>query len=161
MKGGEILNMAFIYDLDNEYGGVILSDAGSPSFALRVNSREAAFGAIGIQSTASTNPIVVDSFGTTGGALFRGVAAGARALQIGRTVVGSNTIAPLLFAHTSTASGAIMEFGGGFISVTSILGTAATGAGLGFDYVIPVSVNGVMRGIPLTSLVSLPGAAAW
>jgi hypothetical protein len=75
---------------------------------------------------------------------------------------GSPTIAPFAIANTSTASGAVMTFGS-FISVTSILGIAATGAGLGFDKVIPVSTgpDGVMRGIPLLSLASLVGAGAF
>ena len=83
------------------------------------------------------------------------------ALQIGRSVTGSVTIAPLVFNHLSTASAPVIEFLGGFISVTSILGIAATGAGLGFDYVIPVLLNGARRGIPVTSLISLPGPAAF
>jgi hypothetical protein len=83
------------------------------------------------------------------------------AILVGRTAAGLTSVAPLRVAGTSLASGAVLGFGGGFISVTSILGTAATGAGLGFDYVIPVEVNGVMRGIPLTSLASLPGAATF
>ncbi len=60
------------------------------------------------------------------------------ALFVNRTVNGSSTIAPLRVAATSQASTAVLGFGGGFISVTSILGTAATGAGIGFDYVLPI-----------------------
>jgi len=82
-------------------------------------------------------------------------------LLVGKTVAGSSTIASLRVAGTSLASGAVLGFGGGFISVTSILGFAATGANIGFDYVLPVEVNGVVRGIPLTSLASLPGAATF
>ena len=83
------------------------------------------------------------------------------AVIVGRTAAGLTSVAPLRVAGVSTASTAVLGFGGGFISVTSILGIAATGAGLGFDYVLPIEVNGVIRGIPLTSLASLPGAAAF
>ncbi len=92
--------------------------------------------------------------------LVEGGVAGFPALRVKKTVVGSPTAAPFEIAHTSAASAAVMKFGS-FISVTSILGVAATGAGLGFDYVIPVSLNGVIRGIPVTSLASLNGAAAF
>lgn len=119
--------MAFIYDLDNEYGGKIISDAGSPGPALVVE----------------------------------GGVAGQNSLQVKKTTVGSPTIAPLHIAHTSVASGAVLSFGGGFISAASILGIGATGAALGFDYVLPVSLNGVMRGIPMMSLTSITTAAAF
>lgn len=82
-------------------------------------------------------------------------------LLISKTVAGSTTIAALRVAGTSAASAAVIGFGGGFISVSSILGFTATGANIAFDYVLPVEVNGVVRGIPLTSLVSLPGAATF
>ena len=154
--------MANIYDLDNEGGGgVILTDSNAGAPALRVNSNSAGQAALAIQSTPSTNPVVVDSFGTIGGSLFRGVTTNARGLQVSRTVIGSSTIAPLLIAHTSSASAAAIEFGGSFISVTSVLGIGATGAAIAFDYVIPVSLNGVVRGIPVTSLISLTGAAVF
>lgn len=118
--------MAIIYDLDNEYGGKIISDSNTPGAALLVEG--------GVQGQPS--------------------------LQVKKTGVGSPTVAPFQVAHTSAASAAVMEFKS-FISVTSVLGIGATGAALGFDYVIPVSLNGVMRGIPVTSLVSLNGAAAF
>lgn len=83
------------------------------------------------------------------------------AIIVGRTGVGLTSVAPLRVLGTSLASGAVLGFAGGFISVTSILGFAATGAALGADYVLPVEVGGVMRGIPLVSLISLPGAATF
>ena len=121
--------MAMIYDLDNEYGGKIISDSNTPGAALTVQS---------------------------------GVV-GQPAIEVRKTDVGSATVAPLKIANVSRASGAQITFGGSFISVTSILGIGATGAGLGFDRVIPVSTgeDGVMRGIPLTSLASLVGAGAF
>lgn len=83
-------------------------------------------------------------------------------LLVRKTGIGAVTIAPLRLDNTSAASAAVITFGS-FISVTSILGIAATGAGLGFDKVVPVSTgpDGVMRGIPLVSLASLVGAGAF
>lgn len=81
--------------------------------------------------------------------------------SFGRATVGLASVAILRTLGTSLASGAVLGFGGGFISVTSIVGIGATGAGLGFDYVLPVELNGVMRGIPLMSLLSITGAAAF
>ena len=97
----------------------------------------------------TTGPLKVTSSGAMPAAVF------------GRTSAGLTSIAILRTAGTSQASAAVLGFGGGFISVSSILGIGATGAGLGFDYVLPIELNGVMRGIPLTSLVSLPGAATF
>ena len=92
---------------------------------------------------------------------FRSGATAIPALAVTRSVQGSVTVAPLRIAGTSAASAAVLGFGGGFISVTSILGIAATGAGLGFSKVIPVELAGVMYGIPVTSLASLTGAATF
>jgi hypothetical protein len=128
-QGGDLKNMAIIYDLDNEYGGRIIGDGGEDPVA----------GVYRVTSAATVVP----------------------AVTVGRTVRGSQTIAAFRFSGTSVASAAVVGFGGGMISVTSILGIAATGAGLGFDYVLPVEINGILRGIPLTSLASLPGAAAF
>ncbi len=159
--------MAFIYDLDNEYGGVILSDSDSTNPALQVNSNAAGQPALAIYSTASTNPLVVRAIQAgnasvvSGGSLFRSVVTTSVAATFDKTFSGSPTIGTIRIGHTSTASGAVIGFGGGFISVTSILGTAATGAAIAFDYVLPVELNGIVRGIPLTSLLSLPGAAVF
>lgn len=106
--------------------------------------------------------IIGDGGEATGGVFqVTSAATGTPGVLVNRTVVGSTTIAPLRVAGTSAASAAVLGFGGGFISVTSILGTAATGAAIAFDYVLPVELNGVVRGIPLTSLASLPGAATF
>ncbi len=159
--------MAMIYDLSNEYGGVILSDSGTGNPAFQVNSNDAGQPALAILSTVSANPIIVrqvqagNASVVPTGSLFQSAATNAHAITLGKTVTGSPTISALNLTHPSVASGALMNFGGGFISVTSVLGTAATGAAIAFDYIIPVSLNGVMRGIPVTSLVSLTGAAAF
>lgn len=163
----EVKSMAMIYDLSNEYGGLILSDLGTGNPAFQVNSNDPGQPALAILSTVSASPMVVRApqAGNASvvplGSLFQSTATNANALTIGRTVIGSPTIPALNLAHLSVASGAVINFGGGFISCTSVLGTAATGAAIGFDYVIPVSLNGVIRGIPVTSLASIPGAAAF
>ncbi len=92
---------------------------------------------------------------------FKSASATIPALLVSKSVAGSPTIAALRVAGTSAASAAVIGFGGGMISVTSILGIAATGAAIAFDYVLPIEVGGIQRGIPLTSLISLPGAAAF
>lgn len=162
-KGGEFKNMPMIYDLDNEYGGRIISDSDSAAPALQVNSNAAGQSALAITSTASAAPLLVRTvtINDSVGSRFQGAATAAVGLTVGRTQVGSTTIAPLRVQHPSTASAAVLGFGGGFISVTSILGIAATGAAIAFDYVLPVELNGVVRGIPLTSLISLPGPAVF
>ena len=151
--------MAMIYDLDNEGGGAILSDTDTGAPALQVNSNAAGQPGLALLSTVSGNPLVVSSLGSP--ASFRSATTVAVALQVTGTVNSSPTIARFRILGPSSASGAVIGFGAGFISVVSILGIAATGAAIGFDYVLPVEVNGVQRGIPLTSLISLPGAAAF
>ena len=98
---------------------------------------------------------------TAGVVQFTSGATATPALLVNRNVKGSPTIAALRIAPTSTASAAVIGFGGGFISVTSILGIGPTGGAIAFDYLLPIEVNGVQRGIPLTSLASIPGAAAF
>lgn len=84
------------------------------------------------------------------------------AIHVGRSVAGSQTVAALTIDGSSLASGALINFGGGFISVTSILGIGATGAGIAFSKVLPIAdATGNIYGIPLTSLASLTGAAAF
>lgn len=165
--------MPMIYDLSSEYGGVILSDTGTGAPALSVNSNQAAQPALAVLSTASG--VAVQVSGLSGGAgldvtgaatdfpavRFQSTVTSGRAVIIGRTVAGYSTIGLLHVNHPSAASIPVLSFGGGFVSVTSILGIAATGAGLGFDYYLPITLNGVLRGIPLMSLASVPGSAAF
>lgn len=159
--------MAVIYDLQAEYGGTILTDFGTGAPALQVNSNDPGQPAIAVLSTASGSPVIVRAIQAgnasviPNGSLFQSTAATAPALTVGRTVVGGQTIAALRIAHNSAASGAVLGFGGGFISVSSILGIGVTGAAIAFDYLLPVELNGVVRAIPLTSLASIPGAAAF
>ncbi len=179
----------FIYNLDNENGGMILSDSDTTAPALQVNSNAAGYPAIAAYSTASTSVIKVtalsgaglqvtasggpgvdvdasgtqigidaDSSSTTAGAGdFRSSASIGPALVVGRTVNGSPTVGALQFLGTSVASGAILGFKGGFISLTSIILTTAAH----FDYALPVEVNGVQRYIPLVAATGISGAAAF
>jgi hypothetical protein len=158
--------MAFIYDLDNEHGGAILADTDTGAPALQVNSNAAGYPAIACYSTASGSVIKAtalsgpafdgDSVSTTEPAAdFRSGATIGPALIVGRTVNGSPTIGAVQFLGTSVASGAIMEFKGGFISCTSVLMTSAKHT----DYAIPVSINGVQRYIVLWDQVE--GAATF
>lgn len=97
-----------------------------------------------------------------GVAHFKTGAAAIPAVHVSRSVAGSQSVAALTIDGSSLASGALINFGGGFISVTSILGIAATGAAIGFSKVLPVAdATGNVYGIPLTSLASLTGAAAF
>ena len=160
--------MAFIYDLDNEGGGTILADAGTTSPALKVNNNSAGYPAIAIQSTASGAAFQVS--GIQGTAIdadakdvnsyagdFRSAATGGRAVIIGRTCTGSPTVAPVLIMHPSCASAAVLGFGGGFISCTSVVLTTVAN----FDYVLPVSLNGVVRYIPLVGDAGIVGGATF
>ncbi len=79
------------------------------------------------------------------------------ALNVKRNVAGSATIAPLRINGTSAASAALLGFGGGFISLTSVIFTTVAN----FDYAIPVEVGGVQRYIPLVGAAGLVGAAAF
>ena len=159
--------MAFIYDLDNEGGGTILADAGTLAPALKVNNNSAGYPAIAIQSTASGSALQVS--GIQGAAIdadakdanavagdFRSIATTGTALIVGKTdSAASPTIAAMKILHPSVASGAVMEFGGGFVSCTSIdIATAANA-----DYVLPISLNGEIRGIPLVKLSAASGDA--
>lgn len=57
--------MAFIYDLDNEGGGQILSDSNTTAPALQINSNAPGYGALAILSTASGAPIQAKTFGVS------------------------------------------------------------------------------------------------
>lgn len=88
---------------------------------------------------------------------FKTGAAGIPTLTLGRTANSDPTVGTLKILGTSAASAAVMQFGGGFISCTSILLTSVAA----FDYVLPVYVGNVMRAIPLIGLASIGGAAAF
>ena len=171
--------MAFIYDLANEGGGTLLQDSDGAAPALKVNSNAAGYPAIACQSTASGSVIQVTALSgagldvdavagigvdadTTSTTLpagdFRSAATIGPALIVGRTVAGLTTIAAMKFLHPSCASAAIMEFGGGMISCTSVIYTSAAKT----DYVIPVSLqDGTIRYIPLVQPSAIVGGAAF
>ena len=159
--------MAFIYDLDNENGGQILSDSDTTAPALKVNSNGAGYPAISILSTASGSAIAVS--GIQGNAItatakdanavagnFLSNATIGNAVVIGRTVNGCVSIAPLKFLGTSGASLALMQFAGGFISCTSVNFVAG---GMLVDYALPVVVGGEQRYIPLVQGAAVLGGA--
>lgn len=77
------------------------------------------------------------------------------ALSVGRTVNGSATLAPLVILGTSVASGALIGFDGGFISLTSVVLTTVANT----DYAIPVRVGLEVRYIPLFGAAALIGGA--
>ena len=152
-----------IYDLDNEYGGQILSDSGTGAPALQVNSNAAGQPAIAVYSTASGAPVIVDNpqFGNVStlapGARFRSTATGARALEVLSTVAQDPGVAPLRIAHLSAASAANMQFGS-FVSCTSIVLTTVAN----IDYVVRVALgDGTFRSIPLIKDAGVIGSAAF
>lgn len=84
-------------------------------------------------------------------------AAGLPALSISRSVAGSQTVAALQIEGSSLASGTLINFKGGFVSVTSILLSSAAHV----DYVIPVQVGLETRYIPVWKGTGLVGGAAF
>lgn len=160
-----------IYDLDNKGGGKIIGETTDSldTGALQVSSFVPGKTAISILSTASGAPIKVTTFGSSididsvagAGVVAVDIRSGATiqpALLVGRTVKGGMTIAALDFLGTSVASGALMRFQGGFISLTSINYIAG---GMNTDYAIPVAVGGEVRYIPLVAGAALLGGAAF
>jgi hypothetical protein len=159
----------FIYDLDNEGGGQILSDSDTTAPALKVDSNGAGYPAISVISTASTSAVIVsgiqgnavaatakDSNGAAG--YFLSNATIGNAVVIGRTVNGCVSIAPLRFLGTSGASLALIQFAGGFISLTSVNYVAG---GMNTDYALPIVVGGEQRYIPLVKAAALLGGATF
>jgi hypothetical protein len=135
---------------------VKFESGGSAPAALEVESYAAGYPALIVASTASGYPVDVTAINETYGARFRSCVTGGVAVIVGRTVVGSPTVAPFKVLHPSVASGAVMEFGGGFISCTSVdIVTAANS-----DYVLPISLGGVVRYIPLVNGTAIKGGAA-
>jgi uncharacterized membrane protein YjfL (UPF0719 family) len=158
----------FIYDLDNENGGQILADSDTTAPALKVDSKAAGYPAISVISTPSTSAVVVSGIqgnaiaataqdaNSTAGYFLSGATIG-NAVVIGRSVNGCVSIAPLKFLGTSGASLALMQFAGGFISLTSLVLTTVAN----FDYALPVVVGGEQRYIPLIKGAGLVGGAAF
>ena len=79
------------------------------------------------------------------------------ALVVGKTAVGVQTVAALKLNHSSIASGAMIQFGGGFISLTSVILTTVAHT----DYAIPVQVGLETRYIPVFKAAALIGGAAF
>ena len=159
--------MPTIYDLDAEGGGQILTDSDSAAPALKINSNAAGQPALSILSTASGAPIQITTINssvdidsvaasTVPAVDIRSGASAYPALTIGRTAVGVMTVAPLQFLGTSIASGALMQFDGGFISCLSVVLTTVAN----IDYVVPVQVGLQTRYIPVLKAAGIvtPGA---
>ena len=79
------------------------------------------------------------------------------ALVVGKTAVGTQTIAPFKLLGSSIASGALIEIGGGFISLTSVILTSVAHT----DYAIPVQIGLETRYIPVFKAAALVGGAAF
>lgn len=100
--------------------------------------------------------IIGDGDETNGVVQFK-TAGAVPALVIGRTGAGSQTIGMLTLNGSSLASGALMEFKGGFISATSVILTTVANT----DYVLPVQVGLETRYIPLFKAAAIVGGAAF
>lgn len=92
-----------------------------------------------------------------GVALVRTAAANIPALSVGRSVAGSQSVAALNIEGSSLASGALIKFAGGFISLTSVVLTTVANT----DYAIPVQVGLETRYIPVFKAAALVGGAAF
>jgi hypothetical protein len=158
--------MPCIYDLDNEYGGRIITDASAVNAlelkssgtgpALIATSLTAGQPAIAVYSTVSSSPIDIKEITVGGGgALFRSTVTYATAVTIGKTVKGNMTTAPLVFSNLSQASVPLIDFGNNFVSCTSIQLSAEA------MKVVIVRAGAINYAIPLISLTSLVGAGAY
>jgi hypothetical protein len=78
-------------------------------------------------------------------------------ISIARNAAGSQTIGLMKLGGSSLASGALIEFGGGFISCTSVVLTSVANA----DYCIPVQVGLETRYIPTFKAAAIVGGAAF
>jgi hypothetical protein len=91
------------------------------------------------------------------GVLHVKTAAAKPAVHASRSAVGSQTIGILALGGSSMASGAIVEFKGGFISCTSVVLTSVANS----DYVIPVQVGLETRYIPVFKAAAIVGGATF
>ena len=151
--------MAFIYDLDNEYGGYIIADSDSKQPALQVDNKSAN-PAIAIYSTASGFPLHIRTIQTA--PKFEASATYSNALDIGSAIIGNETAAPLAFSNISMASVPVIDFGGNYISSASVGGVKAMEAlGTAEKWVI-VRAGNVNYGMPLFGLsTAISGAGAY
>lgn len=101
--------------------------------------------------------IISDADTTIAALTLKSGATTAPALAVGRTVIGTQTVAPLQIEGSSLASGALIKFNGGFISVTSVVLTTVANT----DYAIPVQVGLETRYIPTFKAAALIGGAAF
>lgn len=120
--------MSILYDLAAEYGASIVSDTDTVAATLTLKS-----GASG-----SAQPALLVSRDPMG------------------LAVGNSTVALMSLGPTSVASGSYLNFGTGFISLTSIVLTTVANA----DYAIAVSVGNQQRFIPMFKAAAIVGGAA-
>lgn len=100
---------------------------------------------------------IIGDGGETNGVLQVKTAGAVPALVVGRTAAGSQTIGILRIAGSSMASGALVEFTGGYISTTSVVLTTVANT----DYAIPVQIGLETRYIPVFKAAAIIGAAAF
>jgi len=165
--------MTSIYDLDNEYGGRIITDDSAVNGlsivnsgtgpALLVESKTPGQPAIAVYSQASASPLDIREVTVGGsGALFKAGVTIATAVTIGKTVLGNQTNAALVFGNLSMASVPVIDFGNNFVSVASISNnTEGIGAMGSAQKVIIVRAGSINYAIPLfglSSAVNGPGA---
>lgn len=100
---------------------------------------------------------IIGDGGETNGVLQVKTANNVPALVVARSGAGSATIAGFQIAGSSMASGALLGFTGGFISVTSVILTTVAH----IDYVIPVQVGLEVRYLPVFKAAGVIGAAAF
>jgi hypothetical protein len=94
---------------------------------------------------------------SVGVAHIKSASASIPALQVGRTIASTGTIAALRIAGSSAASVALIQFMGGFISCTSIDWVNISPV----KYVVPISCGAFIGGIPVLSLATISNAAAF
>lgn len=101
--------------------------------------------------------IITDSDTAAPALVLKSGVASQAALSVGKTVAGSQTVSALKIEGSSLASGALINFAGGFISCTSVVLTSVANT----DYAIPVQVGLETRYIPTFKAAALVGAAAF
>lgn len=121
--------MSINYDYASEGGAKIIGDGGED--------------AVGVLFVSTATPSI-PSIGTN-------------QLKVARTYAGSQTVAAFQIGGSSLASGALIEFKGGFVSCTSIVLTSVANT----DYCIPIQVGLETRYIPTFKAAAIVGGAAF
>lgn len=101
--------------------------------------------------------IISDSDTPQGALTLKSGASTQPALTVGKVVNSVQTVAGLRLEGSSVASGALIEFRGGFVSCTSVVLTTVANT----DYCIPVQVGLETRYIPVFKAAAIVGGAAF